>query len=56
MSITAARNSEPIVDYPEPIEFIDFKSDEGDAILCRMIKKNKLDMSKFDSIRINATL
>lgn len=30
------------------IDFIEFNSDEGDRILCRMIKDNVLDLSKYD--------
>jgi hypothetical protein len=30
-----------------PITFIDFRSDEGDAILCEMIKDGVLDYSQY---------
>ena len=30
------------------IEFVDFQSDKGDLILCKMIKDNVADFSKLD--------
>lgn len=34
------------VPFPEPIEFIDFRSDEGDALLCEMIRANLIPDDK----------
>ena len=30
------------------IDFVDFESDLGDRILCKMIKENKLDLSQYN--------
>ena len=36
------RSDTPIID------FVDFESDLGDRILCKMIKENKLDLSQYN--------
>lgn len=39
-----------IVEYPQMIEFVDFKSDKGDAMLFEMLEKNLVPTDKMHYI------